>query len=178
MARITPPTQGSIPQLEDHEPYRASIANIEWDQSEHPQYGQQTRLVVDFALDNQPDQKIRDWIALRLGRQQNGQVSKLRKLLNAIGQQPEAADIAWFDDDTLEWSYDGNKPYAKLDLGLPVIIRGQTVEKPSENGPKRRFVINVYQPAGIAQKSEPRRLGRPQVVKPTPSDIEDDEVPF
>ena len=65
--------------------------------------------------------------------------------------------VRFFDDETLEWSYDGDQPYSKLSVGLPVIIRGKSEVKMGEGGGKR-FRITTYQPAkktGSARKPAP-----------------------
>lgn len=183
MARITPPVQNTdISELKDHEPYRVSIHKLDFEPSS-AEYGGENRLVVDWSFVDDPDFTIRDWIGLRLGRQQSGQVSKLRMLLNAVAHKPKAEDISWFDDESLEWSYDGNKSYAKLSEGLEVIIRGEVTEKPGDNGPKRRFRINVYSPA-VDEKPVQRRGPRPATGATTPMGRpqsepgDDEEAPF
>jgi hypothetical protein len=195
VARITPPQQlTDLGEIKDYEPYRMLITGIDWDESDHPQYGHQRRMVVDFASPDDESFTVRDWISPRLGRQQNGQVSKLRQLLNAVAGQPPATEIAWFDDETLEWSYDGQTPYAKLEQDFEVIVRGQVAEKETDQGKQRRYRINIYQkadeppptppPAPVPSPAPPRRaaprsvgltpLGRPAGTPPAT----DDEVPF
>jgi len=177
MARITPPTQSAIADLEDYEPYKVSLKKIDW-QDSSPEYGGESRMVIDWALLDQPDVTVRDWVSLRLGRQQSGHVSKLRKILYALADKPEASDIAWFDDESYEWSYDGDKAYAALSEGLPLTLIGKTVEKQTENGPKRRFAVVDYKPAA-AQKSKPSLRPRP---RPEPDaavkDVDPEDIPF
>src|SRR5262245_15291041 len=142
MARITQPTgtMVDLSQLRDYDPYVFRLKAIDWQQSD-PKFSKngetEMRMIVDWEMVEDPDLSIRDWLSLRLGRQQNGQVSKLRMLLNAVAQQPESSDIAWFDDESLEWSYDGDHVACKLDQGLEVIIRGKRVEKVGDDGQKK-----------------------------------------
>jgi hypothetical protein len=181
MARITPPTQQTdLSQLKDHEPYRVFIRKTDFEASS-AEYGGEKRLVIDWAFADDPDFTVRDWVSLRLGRQQSGQVSKLRMILNAVAHKPKAEDIAWFDDEDLTWSYDGEHVACKLSEGLEAIIRGEVTEKPGDNGPKRRFRINVYSPA-VEEKPNGAKRG-PQPVttplgRPKSEDGDGEEPPF
>lgn len=187
MSRITPPQQAAtdLSQLKDYDPYRVQIAKVDTERGS-AEYGSELRLVLDLAFTDDPTFTIRDWISMRLGRQQNGQVSKLRMLLNAIAQQPEATEIAWFDDESLEWSYDGDSAFAKVEEGFEVIVRGKVTEKQTDQGPKRRYAINAYQPA-TDEKPKPKAAPRP-APKPAPTRTtalgrtvrqdDDEEAPF
>jgi hypothetical protein len=187
MARITPPTQNTDIDLQDHEAYRARLKAIDFEESDHPQYGHQRRLIVDWEPLTMEGFTIRDWISLRLGRQQNGQTSKLRMLLNALSQKPKAEEIAWFDDETLEWSYDGEHMANKLTVDQEVILRGETTEKVVDGQTKRRFKIGVYSPAidgtptrgkrvdGLVQGSAQLKRASTHVEEPDP---DDEEPPF
>lgn len=139
MARVTPATTFASPALEDHEPYPAKLTAIEWVTSSE-QYGGEKRLQLDWELKS--GESVRDWVGVRLGKQQSGQVSKLRALLNALVGKPESTEIAWFDDETLDFSYDGKDPYYALKVGDKVTLRGTSVTK--EDG-SHRFSVKVYQ---------------------------------
>lgn len=167
MTRITAPTPTSDVTLEDHEPYKGTLKNTEWATSSE-EYGGGQRLVVDWDLGN--DEDVRDWINLKLGKQKDGKVAKLRALLNALSDKPADTEIAWFDDSSLEWSYDGETAHNKLYIGAEVVFRGINGKK-ADGGD--RYSIQVYQapkkkaaaPAGTARKF-------------APAPINDDEVPF
>src|SRR2546421_8217465 len=121
MARITPAQNSfDLENLRDYDPYRARLKKIDWGRSSE-EYGAESRLELTWALlGGEDDQTLKDWISLRLGQQQNGQVAKLRMLLNALAGRPEATEVAWFDDETLEWSYDGTVPAGQLAEGHEV----------------------------------------------------------
>lgn len=168
MTRISAATS-SMPDLEDHEPYEVSLKSIEWTTSAI-EYGGDKRLQLTWAFPNDPDETLRDWMAPKLGKNQSGQVSKLRGLLNALVGKPEATEIAWFDDETLEWSYEGDQPYSKLSVGLPVIIRGKSEIKTGEGG-GRRFRITAYQPIKKTASAKPKPA-------PVAANVDADDVPF
>ena len=178
MARITPKSSDfSISGLEDHEAYTATLKDIDWATSDE-KYGGECRLVLDWDLEGQ-EYSVRDWVGLRLGKQQSGQVSKLRALLNAIAGKPEATEVAWFDDDSTEWSYDGATPYGKLQPGVcEVIIRGTNV--PKEDGTSR-FSVKVYQ-AIKAQKATAPKIpvlaGGRSEAQVAADEVDDDQIPF
>ena len=141
MGRITGTSEFTF-DLKDHEPYEVILAEDPELIDGSPQYGGDKRLQVTWQL---PDgNSVRDWLSLKLGRQQNGQVSKLRALLNAASNLAENENIAWFDDETFEWGYSANGPAENVlrKGGTRVILRGTTTT--NEAG-QRRFAIRVYQ---------------------------------
>jgi hypothetical protein len=159
VSQITAPSAGGPAQLEDYEPYRAWLRRIDFEVGS-AEYGSQRRIVVDWALSENPDDTttIRDWISLRLGRQQSGQVSKLRALLNALAGKPETEEVAYFNDDggdnngnhPLCWGYVlTGPPYNRLTEGTEVVFRGKHGKK-SDGQPK--FTITTYQ---APKKSQP-----------------------
>src|SRR5205809_976461 len=109
MTRITPSSGNAIDltQLDDDEPYKGVIRKPKdgWYSEGSEQYGGGQRLTIDFELEDGVS-TVRDWISLRLGKQQNGTVSKLRMLLNALSQKPRDTEVKWFESETLEWGYD------------------------------------------------------------------------
>lgn len=173
MARITPSSGISsvnIEELEDYEPYRAWLRAIDF-QTGSAEYGSEQRLVLDWSLTDEEDDKdtIRDWLSLRLGRQQSGQVSKLRALLNALSGKEEQAEVKWFDTETLEWSYDGEHAENKLGEGAGVLFRGKHGVKQDGTA---KFTITTYQSAQTKKrKIEPARPSRDESEK-------EDEPPF
>ena len=179
MARISPSANFQAPVLEDHEGYNATLKDFDWVTSSE-QYGGEKRLQLDWQIEGE-SYSIRDWVGLRLGKQQSGQVSKLRALLNAIAGKPEATEIAWFDDETTEWSYDGTTAYGKLEPdACEVIVRGTSMAK--EDGTSR-FSVKVYQPKKATAKRQLATVGaasKPVAGAPgTPLTTDDgEEVPF
>lgn len=169
MARITPSTGTfDIEAFADMEPYRVRLKAFKIEEKDHPTYGRSKRLEVTWELPDDPDNAPRDWMSLKLGKQQDGQVSKLRMLLNALAKQPKDAEIAWFDDATYEWSYEPNgAPFSTISEGQEVILRGESVLK--EDGSGRAFKIRTYQ-------SEVSRRRRP--VPASVGAGEDSEPPF
>ncbi len=182
MARITASQNGiDLDQLRDYDAYLVQLKEIGWSNGA-PQYGGEKRLEVTWervdGVGNGTEETFRDWLSLRLGRQQSGQVSKLRMLLNALAGQPETVDIAWFEDEELTWSYDGQNPYARLSEGLQVVVRGKVELKADGSG--RRFRITTYQPAGPAPP-EPASADPHEPVGQPPlpaAEVADSEVPF
>lgn len=165
MPRITP-SSAQIVILEDDEAYKGILRKPKdqqgWFTKGSAEYGGEDRLTIDWELED--GDTLRDWISLRLGKQQNGTVSKLRMLLNALSDKPRDAEIKWFDSDTLEWSYDGDKPFNKISEGMEVLFRGIQGTKQDGN---RKFTIQKY-----AAPSTARASGRK--TKP----VSDDEIPF
>lgn len=199
MTRIVPKQQTDVSQLKDYEPYRVSIHAIDWIESSGEYAAEGKRLQIDWAFDPDALFTTRDYVGLRLGRQTSGQVSKLRSLLNALAHKPEATEISWFDDESLEWSYDGTTPFARLEEGLEVIVRGKIVEKPSDSGPRKRFNISAYQPAvdeapkaaaappaapmpapvpATRGKAHSPEAAAAAAIKPAVTDVDPDEIPF
>lgn len=177
MARISASAQTSeVADLEDFEPYQVTLQSVTKSTGAE-QYGSQPQLEVTWQLEDSTT--VRDWPALKLGKSRDsGKVSKLRAMLNAIAGKPEAAEIAWFDDETFEWSYDGETAVARLTEGLPVIVRGKNVEKVVDGESQLRYRIQAYQPI---KRSKPKpateqaeRRVRPAVVEST----DDEDVPF
>lgn len=170
MARITPSTGTAtdVSQLEDDEPYVVEIIGMSFDESDHPQYGRQKRLRLTLAFVDENgqanrDDTILDWVGLKLGQKQDGEIAKLRQLLNALAREPKETTVAWFDDDTMEWSYDGEIATGRLEEGQRVVIRGELVMKTGQDGtPVRRYRVKKYQPLN-------RKAGGPKGVSPSPS---------
>lgn len=174
MARITPPIgNGAFVELDDHELYEGQLVNIDWGTSSE-QYGGDTRMILDWQIGEDANDTVRDYLSLRLGKQQSGQVSKLRMLLNSLSHRKDVEEIAWFDDESLEWSYDGVNAENKLELGMTVGFRGRNVAK--QDGSGDRFAINVYQP--MKQKSASAGRSKPKPAAARQADVDPDDVPF
>ncbi len=196
MARIT---AADVSQLEDDEPYVMEITGMSFEESDHPQFGHQKRLRVTLAFVDESGQANRedtilDWLGLKLGQQQSGEIAKLRQLLNALAEEPKETTIAWFDDETLEWSYDGNEAAMQLAEGRRVVVRGELVTKVGLDGtPVRRYRVKKYQPikknrpkSGNGAAQTPRAPVAPtttavQTARRTvaeTADVDPDEIPF
>ena len=171
MTRITPGATVDLTQLEDQEPYKVRIKEVR--DIEEREYEGKThrRIPIVWELADDPDVTLLDWFGLTLNNQGNGQISKLRQLLNAIAQRPKDTPIQWFDDDDNSWSYDGVNPDCALTIGLEVILRGESRDR--KDGQGRRFAITSYQ----AAKSEKKQKPKPQ-VRPAPVDDDDEDAPF
>ena len=145
MARITPSSGSTIDLtvVEDDEPYKGILKKPKdgWFTKGSAEYGGEDRLTIDWQLKDGSD-SIRDWISLRLGKQQNGTVSKLRMLLNALSDKPRDTEVKWFDSETLEWGYEDDKPYNKISEGMEVVFRGVHGTKQDGSG---KFTIQKYQ---------------------------------
>jgi hypothetical protein len=159
MARITPNSGSTVDptvlkELEDDEPYKGILKKPKdgWLSKGSAEYGGEDRLTIDWQLeDGKIDSSIRDWISLRLGKQQNGTVSKLRMLLNALSDKPRDTEVKWFDSVTLEWGYD-DKPYNKITEGMEVVFRG--VHGKKQDGTTDKFTIQKYQAPKAAGKGK------------------------
>jgi hypothetical protein len=164
MPRITPSTGSvNLERLVDHDPYHATLTEFAWTSSS-PQYGSEPRLELTWQLDDSTT--VKDWLSLKLGRQQDGTPSKLRQLLNGIVGESPIAEIKWFDTDTLEWSYADDIPYARLELGFEITLRGVHKERPDGQG--LRYGVTTYQSPNlrpVAPVQPPAR--QPQAPPPT-----------
>ena len=150
MPRIFPSNGAvDIEHLNDYEPYTVQLQAIGWSQGS-PQYGGEQRLELTWEIDGREGETLKDWLSLRLGKQQNGNVSRLRALLNALAARPELTEISFFDTDTMEWGYDGPQgpAAARLSEGAQVVVRGKRVLKQDNSG--YRFQIEVYQTTASA----------------------------
>jgi hypothetical protein len=163
MARITPNSGSTLDLtvLEDLEPYKGILTKPKdgWYSKGAAEYGGEDRLTIDWQLED--GENLRDWISLRLGKQQNGTVSKLRMLLNALSDKPRDSEVKWFDSETMEWGYD-DKPFNVIAEGMEVVFRGIHGTKQDGSG---KFTITQYQ----APKA--KAAGKAKVSKA-------DEVPF
>jgi hypothetical protein len=151
MARITPSSGSTLDltALDDDEPYRGILRKPKdgWFSEGDLQYSKtgvpERRLTVDWEIEN--GETIRDWIGLRLGiNNKNGQVSKLRMLLNALSEKPRDTWL-WFDPETLEWGYDEAQKVAdnKLIEGMEVVFRG--VKGKKQDGKTDKYTVQKYQ---------------------------------
>jgi len=165
MPRITPSSGSTIDlsQLEDDEPYKGVLKKPKegWFSKGSAEYGGEDRLTIDWEIGG--DDTIRDWISLRLGKQQNGTVSKLRMLLNALSDKPRDTEVKWFDSDTLEWSYDSEQAFNKLSEGMEVVFRGVQGVKQDGN---RKYTIQKYSSPAKAKATSKKKVA------------DDEEVPF
>jgi hypothetical protein len=168
MARITPASGATLDltEVEEHEPYKVKLKKIDWTTGA-AQYGSGRRLTVDWEFDGTDGDNVRDWIDLRLGQMQNGKPAKLRMLLNALAEKDAGEPIKWFDDETYEWSYDGNAPWAKLVTGVEVIIRGHFVIREDKQG--KRYAIDTYQHPNVLRRKR---------APATADAVDDKEIPF
>ncbi len=164
MPRITPNsgTPIDLSQLEDDEAYKGTLHKPKdgWYSKGSAEYGGEDRLTVDWEISEL--ETIRDWISLRLGKQQNGTVSKLRMLLNALSDKPRDTEIKWFDSDTLEWSYDGEKAFNKITEGVEVLFRG--VKGKKADGTTDKFTIQKY--GSVATKNKPASKAKATTDEP------------
>lgn len=177
MARITPSSGSTIDltTLEDDEPIHGILKKPKdgWFTQGSAEYGGEDRLTIDWELED--GETIRDWVSLRLGKStKTGQVSKLRMLLNALGEKPRDSWV-WFNNETLEWGYDEQdiamkNPYAKVTEGLEVIFRGVHGTKQDGSG---KFTIQKYAPVK-SKASEKKPAGKGHTAR----DVDPDEVPF
>jgi hypothetical protein len=173
MARYTPPPPPApaieepvdVNRVRNYEAYRARLTAINWNRT-RPEYGNKKQLALDWELVDIGGE-LRDFLGLSLGQQQNGGISKLRQLLNALGGQPEAAEIYWFNDEEgdergqnpLAWGYEPNDvPYMTLQEWQEVQVRGRVVER--SDGKGYRYKIEVYEApeassvgAGVARQT-------------------------
>ena len=164
MPRITPSSGTAVDFTGyiDDEPYKGVLKKPKegWFTKGSAEYGGEDRLTVDWETED--GDSIRDWISLRLGKQQNGTVSKLRMLLNALSDKSRDTEIKWFDSDTLEWSYD-DKPFNKITEGMEVVFRGVQGVKQDGN---RKFTIQKYASPAKAKGASKKKAA------------DDEEIPF
>ena len=154
MPRITPSsgTNVDLSELVDDEAIKGVLTKPKdgWWSEGSEQYGGGQRLTVDWTLEDEVS-TVRDWISLRLGKQQNGTVAKLRQLLNALSDRPRDTEIRWFDSDTLEWSYDGQTADNKITEGMIVLFRG--VHGTKQDG-SDKFTIQKYGAVNATTKAK------------------------
>lgn len=168
--RITPSSGSSmdLTVFEDDEPYKGILTKPKdgWFSPGSIEYGGEDRLTIDWKLED--GQTQRDWISLRLGKQQNGTVSKLRMLLNALSDKPRDTEVKWFVKETLEWGYDDtDKAFNVITEGMEVVFRGIHGTKQDGSG---KFTIQKYQ---APKAKTPAAVGKAKMKK-----ADDDEVPF
>ena len=164
MSRITPPSAVAIPEsIEDDEFYPVTLLKLTTSTGS-PEYGSELQLQIDWEFEDSTS--ARDWVSLRLGKQQNGTIAKLRQLLNAISGKKPDVEVAWFDSESFEWGYekDGDA-HNRLQEGAACLLRGKRVEK--KDG-QFKFVIDAYRPI----KAPAARVA----AKPAKADV--DEIPF
>ncbi len=177
MPRISPPTGAdSIVELEDDQPYKVSLAKWEYVEGAAG-YGGDQRLQIDWKVGDDPDDTVRDWLSLKLGKQQSGVVSKLRMLLNALSQRPPETEIKWFDTDSDSWSYDGDREDNKLSTGYEVVIIGEN--KMKADGNSRSYRITKYRAPKKQSKALPKSPVSSKRMAATAAAVKDDsEIPF
>lgn len=166
MARITPSTGSplenplDINNVRNMVPYRARLIRTDW-ATGSAEYGSQQRLVCDWELidvpsgpQNQPGQ-VRDYYGLALGARRDGTVAQLRQMLNAIADTDEQAEVSFFDDETMEWGYEGEDgpAWGQLQKGWEVTVMGKITAK--QNGTGSFFNIVQYLPASAEPPAAP-----------------------
>lgn len=183
MARITESSGATLDltQFEDDEPYRVRIKEVGaiTDTEYQGKKGRQLEIVWELA--GEPDTTLKDWLSLSLGKQRDGTISKFRQFLNAIGQQPKDTAIKWFDDETLEWSYDGTHAHLKIQEGLEAILRGEIRDRadPSQG---KKFAIKKYAAPKSQRKARPADADEDDEIETRKrakvQDVSPDEIPF
>jgi hypothetical protein len=131
--------------LPDFDPLHAGLNELTLEEGN---FGTQLKLVWRLTDEKFGDQWVWDYVSLKLGKNNSGQASKLRKLLNALMGQPEVGEV-WFDDVSFEYGIGEDGPVSgMLKLGeTEVILRGQN--QPDKNDPTAtRFRVTTYQSAG------------------------------
>lgn len=179
MARITPSTGGrplenpvDINRVRNYDLYRARLAELDWAPSKFENGGLQ--LVADWELvevisgfDNKPG-RFRDYYGLKLGQMKDGKVSGLRSMLNAIAGAADQTEVSFFDDETMEWGYEGQEgpAWGQLQAGWEVAVRGKIT--PRNDGQGSFFKVEVYEPVANLQ-AQPAPPPRPTVVNQPPA---------
>jgi len=167
--RITPSSRTVNVTIEPDEFYEVTLKALATSTGS-AQYGGELQLQVDWEYEDASE--VRDWISLRLGKQQNGTVAKLRQLLNSIAGKPYDTEIAWFDSDTMEWGYekDGDA-FDKLTEGRSCLARG--IRGTKEDG-QPTFKVDAYRPL----KKAANRPADTRAMKPATEEVDMDKVPF
>jgi hypothetical protein len=131
-----------VNRVRNHRPYAARLKA--WEPTVGSYNGNpERRIIVDWELIDAGG-SVRDWLGCRLGQQHTGQVSKLRRMLNALADEPESTAIDWFDDESGEWAYEGEEVHS-LRPGVDRLnVLGKIV--PLANGQGLRFQIEIYEP--------------------------------
>lgn len=177
MPRISPPTGAdSIVELEDDQPYKVSLKSWEYVEGA-AEYGGNQRLQIDWKVGDEDDDTVRDWLSLKLGKQQSGVVSKLRMLLNALSQRPPETEIKWFDTDSDSWSYDGDREDNKLTTGYEIVIIGEN--KMRADGSGRSYRISKYRAVKKQSETLPKSpVSSKRLAAAAASARDADEIPF
>lgn len=165
MPRITPSTRAVNDTIEPDEFYEVTLKAINTSTGS-VQYGSELQLQIDWEYED--GSEVRDWLSLRLGKQQNGTVAKLRQMLNSIAGKPYDAEVAWFDSDTMEWGYEKDAPaHDKLSEGRACLARG--IRGTKDDG-SATFKLDAYRPL---------KKAAPAKKKLVPAgDVDPDDVPF
>ena len=165
MPRITPSSHAVNESIEPDEFYEVSIKTLGG--IVDGKYGKQLQIDLEY----EDGSTTRDWLGLRLGKLQNGTVAKLRQMLNSIAGKPHDAEIAWFDSDNFEWSYekDGDA-FDKLTEGRSCLARGI---RGTNDDDQPTFTIDAYR---ALKKATNRAAGTRKMVPA--GDVDPDDVPF
>jgi hypothetical protein len=163
MPRITPSSSSLvIPDIEPDEFYEVTLTEIDRSPSKFNEGESQLQLRWDYGDAGD----TLDWLGLRLGKQKNGTVAKLRQMLNSISGKPFDAEIAWFDTETLEFSYEKDgEAFNKLAVGATCLARAIKGER--EDGTPI-LKIDAYRPVKKTAKK----------AAPVSQDVDPNEIPF
>ena len=176
MARVTPPQGGGYDGgLPDDEPIPVELLSI--DVVEDQRFDAGPRFALKWQTVDGNDIWIRDWLSVRLGKQQSGQVSKLRGLVNALHGRKATDEVAWADDETAEYGLDGEDTTGRIEPGIRVAVIGQNVVK--DDG-STVFRVEKYRPlpaqrgsngngSAGARRPAPAASSRPAQRQPQPA---------
>jgi hypothetical protein len=169
MARITP-SNGSpldnpidIGKVRNLQGYRAILIRTDWTTGA-AQYGSQPRLVLDWQFPDVDGGQVRDYAGLALGVTRGGEIAQLRRILNAIAGVPAETEVSFFDDESLEWGYEGvdGPAWGALEPGWEIVMHGEI--KPRQDRQGSFFNPTHYYPAG-----QPGTTAAPVAAAPAPA---------
>lgn len=176
MARVSPATTLDLG-LKDDEVYQGLLDSVEFKPTKKEGYPDQ--LLVKWEL--RQGIVLWDYVGISVGQRRDGTVSKLRQMLNALGEKPKQTEL-WFDPEKMEWGYDldgddSTPAYARLTRGMLVMFKGEN--RKGNDGQMRYRVTGYKAPTAKARTSPLGRTGlqREQESNP-PVDVDPDEIPF
>lgn len=146
MSWITPPQggatyDGTLPELDPIEVVLKSVVV-----APDEKFGSGPRAALVWETIEHEQQQIFDWASVKLGKNNSGQVSKMRSIINAIEGRPTDAEIAGIDDETLEYALDGSAIDGAVKAGVRVVVRGENVTKDANGEPLTFFRVKHYKP--------------------------------
>ncbi len=145
MSRTKPAAAPVDLDLEDDEVYRGVLVSAEKVKSRFEDALGKPKWQIKSVWELRQGAKLTDWCDITVSMGPGNVPSKLRQMLNALGEKGKGEEL-WFDTDTLEWGYDldgddSTPAFANLRPGLVVSFIGENRE---DSKGVKRYKITGY----------------------------------